>query len=82
MTRREDNAPGGGGGVRWSARAPARALLRAGYATVTFPLRTAAETALSRLDGRAPLRVAYSELLITVDDAGPRGGAPMTNCGM
>ncbi|MFD9667568.1 hypothetical protein ACFWAY_39205 [Rhodococcus sp. NPDC059968] len=45
---------------------------RMNYAAVRFPLQLIEDTAMSRLDQRAPLRLAYESLLATADGAAER----------
>ncbi|MDT2010232.1 hypothetical protein FXW78_54255 [Rhodococcus opacus] len=45
------------------------AVLRAEYEAVRFPLQLIEDVGMSRLDERAPLRLAYESVLVTVDRA-------------
>ncbi len=50
----------------------ARALLRVNYDIAQFPLQLVEDVGMSRLDERAPLRLAYENVLVTVDRAAGR----------
>ena len=47
----------------------ALAVLRAEYEAARFPLQLIEDVAMSQLDERAPLRLAYEDVLVTVDRA-------------
>lgn len=48
------------------------ALLRLNYGIAQFPLQLVEDVGISRLDERAPLRLAYENVLVTVDRAAAR----------